>query len=475
MKTSKATVLVVDDEPSMVEWLSVLLDQEGFDVLTATDADRAVKLGEKHSPDVLLVDIKMPGKSGLEVFSKLKSRDKNLIGIVMTAFSSVETAVKAIRQGAKDYLIKPFDMEQLVLAIGRALNERDMEKENRLLRRQVKRSFDFREIIGKSRPMMDLLEKVRKVASTDSTVLITGESGTGKELIARAIHFNSHRSEGPLLTINCGGLSRNLLESELFGHVKGSFTGAYRDKTGLLVAAAGGTFFMDEISELDRDLQVKLLRALQERLVLPVGGTETIPLDVRLVAATNVDLEKRVEEGGFRSDLYYRLNVIPLRVPPLRERRDDIPLLIRRFLRKNADELKIDPPTLTREALDALVAYDWPGNVRELENLLERLSVMSHGESIGVDLLPEPFGGGPAAPASSPAGPARPHGAAATPTLREIEKAYTFYVLEHKAGGRKKQAAEMLGINESTLHRRLARYEEEERSGEPGGEGPADP
>ncbi|MBN1433112.1 sigma-54-dependent Fis family transcriptional regulator [Candidatus Fermentibacterales bacterium] len=469
MKTARATVLVVDDEPSMVEWLSVLLDQEGYEVITATEANRAIKLGEQASPDILLVDIKMPGKSGLEVFSTLKSRNRDLIGIVMTAFSSVDTAVKAIRQGARDYLIKPFDIDQLTLALNRALGEREMQKENLILRRQVRKSFDFREITGRSKSLMDLLDKVRRVATTDSTVLITGESGTGKELIAKAIHYNSHRADGPLLSVNCGGFSRNLLESELFGHVKGSFTGAHRDKEGLLVAASGGTFFMDEISELDRDLQVKLLRALQERIVLPVGGTETIPFDVRLVAATNVDLEKRVEDGSFRSDLYYRLNVIPLRVPPLRERRDDIPLLLRRFLRESSEALGMEEPSITEEAMEAITAYDWPGNVRELENLLERLCVMSRGEPISLDLLPDQFGrAGGAETAAAPAIEIPPAGEDAAgsggspATLKDVEKAYTYYVLEHRAGGQKKLAAELLGINESTLHRRLQRYEEEE-------------
>ena len=466
----KPKIMIVDDEPSMVEWLSVFLDREGYTVLTATDPFKAVKIGIKEKPDVLLVDIKMPGKSGLEVFEELRKTNSNLIGIVMTAFSSIETAISAIRQGARDYLLKPFDIEQLTIAIKRALNERKMQSENVRLKRQVKRNFKFSEITGRSKVMLELLNDIRRVARTESTVLISGESGTGKELIARAIHYNSHRSDGPFLGVNCGGFSRDLLNSELFGHVKGSFTGAHKDKEGLLVAAAGGTFFMDEIGELDRDLQVKLLRALQERQVLPVGGTDTIPLDVRLVAATNIDLKKHVEEGSFRSDLYYRLNVIPVQIPPLRDRIEDIPLLVERFLETHARSQGKEKGSITPEAMEILCRYHWPGNVRELENLVERLCVMSKDARIDVQHLPDLLRSTPDRQKATDvlelgeseqiAG--KSASVPLTPTLKEIEKAYTLYVLEHKAGGQKKNAAKILGIDESTLHRRLIKYESEE-------------
>jgi len=459
------SVMVVDDEQAMLEWLSILLEQHGYRVGCFSNGEKALQAAALEMPDIVVVDIKMPGIGGLEVLSRLRLIEPDIIGIVMTAFSSVDSAIDAIRKGASDYLIKPFEVDQLLVAIEKAMSHQSLRRENRDLKRKVISRFSMEGIIGKSRPIMDLLEKVRLVADKDSTVLISGESGTGKELIAKAIHYSSARAERPFFAVNCGSFTHSLLESELFGHVKGSFTGAHKDKEGLLVAARGGTFFLDEVSELDRELQVKLLRALQERQVLPVGGTRYISFDVRLVAATNRNLKELVENGSFRDDLFYRLNVIPMHVPSLRDRASDIPLLVGRFIevysRESGEKAKVFSPA----AMEKLMQYHWPGNVRELENVVERLCVMIKGLEIEEDDLAgvlrsvstrtqfteDSDGGEQAMAAGGSTGPL-------SPTLKEIEKAYTFYVLEHKAGGQKRLAAKLLGINESTLHRRLERY-----------------
>lgn len=452
--------MIADDEPGMLEWLSVLLEQKGYEVSIAASAAKALEAASGRVPDVAVVDLRMPGMDGIDLLAQLRKLNPELVGIVMTAFSSIETAVRAMREGAADYLIKPFDMESLLSSIQRGLREKQILSESRRLRRQVESDFDFSEIVGRSDAMLELLEQVRAVADKESTVLITGESGTGKELVARAIHFNSHRSGGPFMAVNCGSFTQTLLESELFGHVKGSFTGAHRDKTGLLAAASGGSFFLDEVGELDRELQVKLLRALQERQVLPVGGTRPVPFDVRLIAATNSDLKAKVERGEFRADLYYRLNVIPLRVPPLRDRRNDIPLLVERFARLNAAKFGAPLKQFTPGAMELLRMYPWPGNVRELENLVERLCVMIKADTIREEDLPELVRTGRGRDTGIPKAASDPIGEveALPATLLEIEKAWLYYVLEHRAGGQKKLAARLLGIDESTLHRKLERY-----------------
>jgi DNA-binding NtrC family response regulator len=456
------SIMIVDDEKPMLEWLSILLEEHGYQVSCFSTGDQAVQASIDSMPDILVVDIKMPGISGFDVLSKLRERSPSLIGIIMTAFSSVDSAVKAMRNGATDYLIKPFEVDQLLIAIEKALSERELKRENRELKKKVRSKFTVDSIIGKSKPIVALLEKVRMVADKDSTVLITGESGSGKELVARAIHAISSRSDKPFLGVNCGSISINLLESELFGHVKGSFTGAHRDKEGLLVAAKGGTFFLDEISELNRELQVKLLRALQEHQVLPVGGTRHIPFDARIIAATNADLGEMVKADDFRTDLYYRLNVIPLHVPSLRERRSDIPFLLDRFLEDYASGSGESLRTISPEARNVLYSYSWPGNVRELENVVERLCVMTQGEKIEVDDIPD-FIRYPdrADDTFSESEITSSHTSRKNPTLDEIDKAYTLYVLEHQARGQKRLAAKILGINESTLYRKLEKYSKE--------------
>jgi two-component system response regulator HydG len=392
----------------------------------------------------------MPGASGLDVLSKARESDPEVPVILMTAQASLQSAVRAVNEGAYYYLQKPFANEELLAICRRASEARVLKAENRRLRKEIRRrggGFEGRPV-GKNRGFLEVLELAETVAPTDSTILLSGESGTGKEVIARYVHALSERSEGPFFSINCGALPESLLESELFGHVRGAFTGAVKDKDGLLLAARGGTFFLDEIGEMTPATQVKLLRALQEREVIPVGATESRPVDVRIIAATNRDLEEEIRRGTFRSDLYYRLNVIALHLPPLRERRDDIPLLSRHFLsRRDPDE---PSPELSEEAKDALLAYDWPGNVRELENALERAAVVSEGGSIRAEHLPERVIEPPAARLIADQIPANP-------PMEVIERAYIEWVLRAE-GGNKSRAAEVLGIDPSTLYRKLNRY-----------------
>ncbi len=444
-------ILLVDDEESMLEWLSLLLDENGYEVTCFSNPADALQWSRGNHPRVLISDIRMPGMTGLELFSTLRRQNPEMAGILITAYSSVETAVKAIREGVEDYLVKPFRADQLLLAIEKALNQRQVKTENARLRTEVRREFDFSGIVGKSEPMLALLESVRKVADQPSTVLITGESGTGKELIAKALHYNSHRADKPFLGVNCGSLSKNLLESELFGHMKGSFTGAHRDKEGLMTAAGEGTFFLDEVSEMDRELQVKLLRALQERQIRPVGGNVMLPFRARLVCATNRDLERMVANNEFREDLFYRLNVIPLRVPTLRERRDDIRPLVDHFIKRGGFQ-----KNFSEETLQILEDRSWPGNVRELENLVERLCVMTTEETIRPEHHPAHFRG--ADRAEKPDERREEHNTVLPSNLDEVEKAWILYTLNHRAGGNKTKAAELLGINASTLHRKLGKY-----------------
>ena len=460
MDRKNLSILLVDDEESMVEWLSLLLEQNGYSVKSFSHPGEALKWSEQNPVHVLISDIKMPAMSGLDLFGKMMEIHPDMAGILMTAFSSIDTAVKAVRYGASDYLLKPFKTSQMLAAIEKAVREKKITAENRALKQKLSREYNFQGIIGRSRPIISLLDMVRKVADQPSTVLISGESGTGKELIAKAIHNNSIRKDDPFIGINCGSLSPNLLESELFGHRKGSFTGAHRDKEGLMTAAGRGTLFLDEIGELNKDLQVKLLRAIQERQVRPVGDTATKPFKGRLICATNSNLEEMVKSGSFRRDLYYRLNVLPLKVPPLRERREDIPLLIKHFLSNGSYPGK----ELSKETREIFTRYDWPGNVRELQNIIERVCVMSNSNTVQASELPdclmhtEPeevtaFSPDKLETTEEPS----------IPILSEIEKAWTYYILEKKAGGEKRAASRLLGINETTLHRRLQRYKEEDK------------
>ncbi|MEQ1643479.1 MAG: sigma-54 dependent transcriptional regulator, partial [Pyrinomonadaceae bacterium] len=379
-------VLIVEDEELMRSILRQLVEVEGYRVFTADSAETAFEIFASNRIDLTLTDIKMAGQDGLALLDRIKTAESEAIVIIMTAFSSVDTAVAALRKGAYDYITKPFVNEDLLQTVRNALEHRRLFHENRTLRRELRRKKSSSELIGSSEPLRRVIELIEKVAASTASVLIQGESGTGKELVARAIHADSDRADEPFLAINCGALPESLLETELFGHIKGSFTGAVSDKAGLFRSATGGTVFLDEIGEMPQVLQVKLLRAIQEREVTPVGSSTAIAFDARIIAATNRRLETEVAEGRFREDLFYRLNVVDIEVPPLRERRDDIEALIRHFVSRSArNEGTIKRP-VSSAALDALIQYDWPGNIRELEHVIERAMILSDTE-IGLEHL----------------------------------------------------------------------------------------
>jgi two-component system response regulator PilR (NtrC family) len=367
-----ARILVVDDERSMRELLAIVLGREGYEVVVADNGRQALAELERRPVDLLISDIHMPDMTGLDVLRTAKSANADLAGIMVTAFASTDTAIEALRMGAYDYIHKPFNVDELKIVVRGALERRQLKRENVLLKRALQESHQFSNIIGRSEPMLGVFELIETIAQTSSTVLITGESGTGKELAARAIHFNSLRRDRPFVAVNCGALTETLLESELFGHVKGAFTGAATNKKGLVEIADKGTIFLDEIGEMSPLMQVKLLRVLQERTFRRVGGTEETPADIRIIAATNRDLTQMVAENRFREDLYYRVNVIPLHLPPLRERTEDIPLLAQHFVERYAAQLGKPVQGLTGESLALLSQYHWPGNIRELENAMER-------------------------------------------------------------------------------------------------------
>ena len=442
-------ILIVDDEESMVQFLSILLSKEGYDVRVARSGKEALEKTEEDNFDVVVTDIKMPGEiDGLGVLSGVKKIDPSVPVVIRTAFASQKSAIEALNRGAYQYLEKSAKNDEIRLVIKNALAMRRVQSENVLLKRQIKKTDDAKEIIGHSEQILRVLKLVDRVADTDSTILIVGESGTGKELIAKRIHYLSRRADAPFVSINCGALPKDLLESNLFGHVKGSFTSAVRDQEGLLAVAEGGSFFLDEVGETLPATQVKLLRALQEREIIPVGGTKPKKINVRLIAATNADLERAVAENRFRADLFYRLNVIQIRLPSLRERKEDIEEMVDHFLRKLTAGK--EPKTLSREARDALLNYDWPGNVRELENVIERGVILSDDGVLTPKDLPERVLSG-----------AKGRGSLVidnpTLTLDELEREYILKVL-HYTGGQKKRASEILGINPSTLYRKLLSY-----------------
>jgi two-component system response regulator HydG len=448
----KPSVLVIDDETGILETLEILLRTEGFAPRIAHGGKAGLEAIEQGEFDIVLSDVRMPQVGGVEILAAARRRDPDVPVILMTAQATLQTAVQAVNEGAFYYIQKPFRNDELVAILRRAAEHRNLRVENTTLKREIRRRDRATEgaPIGNNKKWLESLRVAEAVAGTDSTVLITGESGTGKEVVARYIHELSQRTDGPFLSINCGALPEGLLESELFGHVKGSFTGAVKDKSGLFTAAAGGTFFLDEIGETTAATQVKLLRVLQQREVIPVGATEAEPIDTRILAATNRDLEEEIKRGNFRRDLFYRLNVIAIHLPPLRQRRDDIPLLAERFLEQAAVQRNEPLKRLSDEALELLADYAWPGNVRELENALERAVILCTGPVIGLTALPERLSERRAEPLVSE----RP---AQNPTLDTIEKAYILWVLQSEQGN-KTRAAETLGIDPSTLHRKLARY-----------------
>ena len=443
-------ILLVDDETGILDTLRILLRGNGYDVVAALSGREAIEMLPETSPDIVLTDIRMPGLTGLEVMAKAHELDPETAVILMTAQASLQTAVQAVNEGAYYYLQKPFANEELLAICRRAAEARELRAENKALKKEIRRRSmpPSDRPTGKNRSFVDVLKLAETVAPTESTVLITGESGSGKEVLARYIHGLSGRAESSFFSLNCGALPEGLLESELFGHVKGSFTGAISDKIGLFEAANGGTLFLDEIGEMTAATQVRLLRALQEREVIPVGSTEVRKIDVRILAATNSDLNEKIRTGSFRSDVYYRLNVIALHLPPLRERKDDIPILARLFLDSMGEQE--GERVLREDALDVLCAYDWPGNVRELENALERAVVVASGSEILVEHLPEVVRATDAKPLVTNEPPPNP-------SMEVIERAYIEWVLTAE-GGNKSKAAEVLGIDPSTLYRKLNRY-----------------
>lgn len=452
MLSAKPTVLVIDDETGIVESLRILLKNEGFLPIGAIGGKEGLeRLGERK-PDIVLTDIRMPNVTGVDILAAARARDPDVPVILMTAQATLQSAMQAVNEGAFYYIQKPFRNDDLLAILRRAAEHRLLRTENRTLKQEIRRRDRTTDVrpIGTSPAWRAVMRLIETVAPTESTVLLQGDSGTGKEVIARYLHQLSARAEGPCLSINCGALPESLLESELFGHVRGSFTGAVKDKTGLFTAAAGGTFFLDEIGETTPATQVKLLRVLQHREVIPVGATEPVPIDVRLVAATNRDLEEAMERGTFRSDLFYRLNVIAVHLPPLRERRDDIPLLAAAFLQRAAAGRGETPKQLHPATLEALVGAAWPGNVRELENALERAVILTPGDTITVDALPDRV--------LHPLAPTLvSERAQSTPSLDAVERAYILWVLQSE-GGNKARTAEVLGIDPSTLYRKLSRF-----------------
>ncbi len=447
------TILVVDDDQAHRTMLRTLLSGWGYKIVEADDGQVAIEKVYEQAFDMILMDIRMLKVSGLEALDGIKTYNPAIPIIIMTAYSSVETAVEALKKGAYDYLTKPLDFDELRLAMERAMDHSQLKEKNRLLRETLGSHFDIQNIIGRSTAMVKLLETVAQVAPSEATVLITGDSGTGKELIAGAIHFNSPRKEGPFVKVNCAAITETLLESELFGHEKGAFTGAHRLKEGRFRQADGGSLFLDEVSEMSLGMQVKLLRALQEREITRVGGEEVIKVDVRVIAATNKNLIQAIESGRFREDLYYRLNVVTLNVPLLRERKEDIPLLAQHFLSTFAEKNRKQIKGFTPQAMDQLLKYDWPGNVRELMNAVERAVVLSRSEYLDEQDLPLAIKDALSAEEKFPSRDAVP----ADLPLEDVEKATILKTLE-STDGNKSEAARRLGITRKTLHKKLKKY-----------------
>ena len=442
------TILVVDDDRVGRESLAEAVAEMGYCALGASDAAAALRVVERQTVDLVLTDLRMPDVDGLELLRRLRQRDSRIFVILITAFATVRTAVEAMKLGAFNYIVKPVDLDQLRAHVENALSAHNLLLENIALRQRLQRLGGFPELVGHSAAMRPVLDLINQVADTHSAILIRGESGTGKELVANAIHGRSRRSSGPFIKVNCAALSESLLESELFGHEEGAFTGAVRQRPGRFELADGGTLFLDEVADLASTTQAKLLRVLQNFEFERLGGTETLRVDVRVIAATNADLAERVREGKFRQDLYFRLNVVPVDLPPLRERPEDIPVLVHNFIQRFAERNRKDIVDITPEALQLLTCHDWPGNVRELENCIERMVVTSATRVLDVDTLPPEIG------------PLAEHPAIPFPvglTMAQIEERAIRETLA-ATGGNRKDAARILGIGLRTLHRKITRY-----------------
>jgi two-component system, NtrC family, response regulator PilR len=460
MEALRGDILLVDDERSVRELLAIFLRRAGHRVEAAGGTAEARRALGQREMDVVITDLRMPDGTGLDVLAHAKELHPDTQVIVVTAYATAETAIAAMKAGAYDYLLKPFKMDEVGLVVERALERRLLRRQNLALRDEIKGRYRLDRLLGKSAPMQRLFDLVRKIAPARTSVLLVGESGTGKELCARALHELSPRADRPFVPVNCGAIPESLLESELFGHVKGAFTGAGAEKTGLFEAAHGGTLFLDEVGELPMSMQVKLLRALQERRIKPVGAVSEREVDVRVVAATNRDLETEVERGTFRQDLYYRLNVIQLRMPSLRERREDIPLLIEHFLRKLSAEHGRPVPEVDAAALSALSGYGFPGNVRELENVVERAITLCSDGRVTLDVLPDLFrgvragGGGPSGWAAAPELPLE--GLDLEREVESFERNLLLRALE-RSGGNRTEAARLLGISFRSIRYRLSK------------------
>jgi len=447
------TILIVEDEPKMLRLLQLNLSEEGYSIHTAADAETGLRTLRQEKIDLVVTDLRLPGMDGLEFLQAVKRVDARIPVIVMTAYGTVETAVEAMKAGASDYVLKPFSLEEMKLIVRKELDVHDLREENRSLREALGKRYEFKNIVARSGKMQEVLAMVERVAPTNSTVLLGGESGSGKDLIARAIHQHSRRASGPFIKINCTAIPENLLESELFGYEKGAFTGAVSSKPGKFELADKGTIFLDEIGDVPGTIQVKLLRVLQDRDFERLGGTKTLKVDVRVVAATNQDLRAALEQGSFREDLYYRLNVVPINIPPLRERKEDIPYLVDHFVERFTRESGKPLRGITPAAQKALMEFHWPGNVRELENIIERAVALSSGDVIDVadirlDLSPMKPGAAPAANAAA----FPPEGT----TLEQFEDEIIKEAL-HRAGGNKSQAARLLGLSRNALRYRLSK------------------
>ena len=450
-------ILVVDDERSMRELLAIVLRREGYEVLLAENGRAAIDLLEREPVDLLISDIKMPDLSGVDVLRAAKKIDKDILGIMITAFASTDTAVEAMRLGACDYLSKPFDIDLLKMKVREKIENRHLRQENLLLKRTLGLSHQFSNIIGRSEAMLAVFKMVETVARTNSTILLTGESGTGKGLVAQAIHFNSLRRDKPMVSLNCGAMPEALLESELFGHMRGAYTSADSNKKGLLEVAERGTIFLDEIGEMSAVMQVKLLRVLQERRFRRVGGLEELTADIRVIAATNQDLARLILEGRFREDLFYRINVIPISLPPLRERREDIGLLADHFLAKYVEQMDKPIAAISHEALELLIQHDWPGNIRELENVLERAVALEATPTILPDSLPASIRGEAPRAAQAPAEALPDAGFDLEAHVKEIERGYIAEALK-RAGGVQVKAAELLGMSFRSFRYYVKKY-----------------
>ena len=446
----KQRILIVEDEAAMGDLLNSFFTDKGYNITTVQNGEEAIARLEEEDYALVITDIKLPGMSGLELLARIRLDWQDVAAIIMTAFSSISSAVEAMKLGAEDYIGKPFQLDELAITVEKALERRSLRREVRELRAEVRDRYNFSNIVGRSKPMLQLFEVIRRIAARrDASALIIGSTGTGKELVARAIHYNSDRKDAPFMPINCSAIPETLLESELFGHQKGAFTGAHETRRGLIEEAQGGTVFLDEINTLSQNLQVKLLRVLQERVVRRVGGRENITIDIRLVSASNQDLDEAVKRGEFRQDLFYRLNVVPVRLPDLKDRREDISLLVSHFLQKFSQQHGEPIRRFSSEAMRVLMTHTWPGNVRELENAVEHALTMGSDDILTVQDLP--------ASITAPERDIVEEAVIDNVPLSEVERRYILRILE-KMSGHQIRTAQVLGIDRRTLYRRLRQY-----------------